>query len=109
MGAPKQVVDDRLLVDGVVYRWAERRAPQWSPRHGWVGLVITVEPAEDPQRPLVIEYPMPADWKPNGSMARRIKRPGAVDSSDFANQVSKALAAGWDPASRGKPFVFVAE
>jgi len=109
LGAPKQAVDDRLTVDGVEYRWRERRAPQWSPAHGWVGLVITVEPVEDPQKQLVIEYPMPAGWKPSGVQARRIKRPRTVDTGDFARQVALALAAGWDPGSRGKPFVFGAE
>ena len=109
MGAPKQIIDDRLFVDGIAFRWSERRAPQWSPGHGWVGLVITVEPVEDPQKVLVIEYPMPPGWKPSGVQARRIKRPSTVDNGDFARQVGLALAAGWDPASRGKPFVFGAE
>ena len=44
MAPPKQQPPERITVDGVDYIWSVRRAPQYSPQHGWVGLVITVEP-----------------------------------------------------------------
>lgn len=80
MAPPKQQPPERITVDGVDYIWSVRRAPQFSAKHGWVGLVITVEPAERPQRVLVIEYPMPKDWTPAGPMARRIARPPSAPS-----------------------------
>ncbi len=95
-----------ITVDGVPYVWSVRRLPQYSPQHGWVGLVITVEPASRPQRVLVIEYPMPPDWEPLGPMSRRVARP-EIKSDDFPNQIRAALDAGWDPAARGKPFNYV--
>jgi hypothetical protein len=95
-----------ITVDGVAYVWSVRRMPQYSAEHGWVGLVITVEPAVRPQRVLVIEYPMPADWTPAGPMARRIARPPITDE-DFPAQIRAAIEAGWDPGARGKPFNYV--
>lgn len=106
MGSPKIQTPQPITVDGVDYVWTVRRVPQYSPEHGWVGLVITVEPASRPQRGLVIEYPMPEDWKPLGPAARRIARP-QIKSDDFPNQIRAALDAGWDPAARGKPFNYV--
>ena len=106
MARQKRAVEGQVSVDGDGYRWSLRREPQWSAAHGWVGLVITVEPAEEPRKLLVIEYPMPEDWKPVGPMGHRIQRP-PIESGDFPAQIAAALEAGWDPASRGKPFVFV--
>jgi hypothetical protein len=54
---------------------------------------------------LVIEYPMPPDWKGAGSAARRIAR-APIASEDFPARITAALAAGWNPASRGKPFLY---
>lgn len=97
-----------VTVEGESFQWSVRRAPQWF-NGQWVGLVITVEPAEDPRKVLVIEYPMPPDWRPTaGSLARRVARP-PIASDDFAHQIARAMAAGWDPGSRGKPFVFDVE
>jgi hypothetical protein len=105
----KRSVGGRVTIDGADYIWSLRREPQWyPPLKAWVGVVITVEPAEDPQKLLIIEYPMPENWKGMGPMGHRMPRP-AIDSSDFANQIARALAAGWDPGSRGKPFVFDVE
>jgi hypothetical protein len=106
MAPPKQQPPERITVDGADYIWSVRRAPQYSAQHGWVGLVITVEPAERPQRVLVIEYPMPKDWTPAGPMARRIARP-PITSEDFPAQIRAALGAGWEPSARGKPFNYV--
>lgn len=80
--------------------------PQYSAKHGWVGLVVTVEPAQRPQRALVVEWPLPADWEPLGPMARRIGRP-VIEVGELPEQIRAALAAGWDPAARGKPFNYV--
>ena len=106
MARQKRAVNGKVAVDGVSYGWILRREPQWSPVHGWVGVVITVEPEEEPRKQLVIEYPIPDDWKPAGPMGHRLQRP-AIDSADFPEQIAQALDAGWDPTSRGKPFVFV--
>ena len=106
MAGQKRSVEGLLTVGADQYRWSLRREPQWSSAHGWVGVVITVEPVEMPQRQLVIEYPMPPDWRPAGPMARRLQR-APIDSGDFPAQVANAIKAGWDPGSRGKPFNYV--
>lgn len=108
MVGQSRIVEGRVSVEGEDYLWSLRREPQWSAAHkAWVGVVITVEPAEAPQKQLVIEYPMPEDWKPPKGSAPRMSK-ASIDSSDFANQIAQALEAGWNPASRGKPFIYVA-
>ena len=66
------------------------------------GLALHVELANEPQRALIIEFPFQILNHRNSPHRQRPK----VAEKDVMAAISSALAAGWDPESRGKPFVF---
>lgn len=90
-------------VDGLTYEWALQREPQWCTVDGWRGMVVSVRQAGE-QREALLEFPMPKSG--NGSQHRR--RP-PINHAIAANGVRAALAAGWEPASRGKPDTYMVD
>jgi hypothetical protein len=97
----KRSMEDVATVDGVKYRWQIHREPQWATVDGGKGLCISVQHEENPQKVLLLEYPFP---KPS----RHAQRP-KVSKHDVAVQIGKAIEAGWEPESRGKPFTYMIE
>jgi hypothetical protein len=91
-------------IDGQKYEWELEREPQWCTTDGWRGMTVALRQV-GAQRLAVLEFPMPK--RPlNGSPQRQ--RP-QIDDAIAANGVRAALAAGWEPASRGKPVVFMVD
>jgi len=90
-------------VDGLRYEWAVQREPQWCTADGWRGMVVAVRQVEE-QREALLEFPMPKSG--NGSQYRR--RP-QLNNAIAANGVRAALAAGWEPSSRGKPETYMVD
>jgi len=90
-------------VDGVHYEWAVEREPQWCTADGWRGMVVSVRQVDRPREAL-LEFPVPKAG--NGSPYRR--RP-QVNDAIARNCVRAALAAGWDPTSRGKPETYMVD
>jgi len=86
-----------IEVDGQSYRWTVQREPRWCTVDGWRGMIVSLRQA-NAQREALLEFPMPKSG--NGSQHRR--RP-QIDDAIAANGVRAALAAGWEPTSRGKP------
>lgn len=97
----KRDLGDIAVIDGVAYSWRVYREPQWSSVDGAKGLCISVEPQEDPQKILLMEYPFPP---PN----RHQQRP-KISKTDVAQRIREAIEAGWNPESRGKPFTYIIE
>lgn len=97
----KRSMEDVAKVDGVAYRWHIHREPQWASVDGAKGLCIAVQHEENPQKTLLLEYPFP---KPS----RHAQRP-KVSKQDVALQIAKAIADGWEPESRGKPYTYMIE
>lgn len=97
----KRSMEDTAVIDGVKYRWHIHREPQWASVDGAKGLCISVQHEENPQKVLLLEYPFP---KPS----RHAQRP-KVSKHDVAIQIGKAIEAGWEPESRGKPFTYMIE
>jgi hypothetical protein len=93
-----------VTVDGLEYAWALQREPQWCTADGWRGMTVTLRQV-DGRREAVLEFPMPRHAL-NGSPQRQ--RPPLNDAI-AANGVRAALAAGWEPASRGKPVTFMVD
>jgi hypothetical protein len=85
-------------VDGLQYEWAVQREPQWCTVDGWRGMTVMLR-CRDAQREAILEFPMPP------LRGRHLHRP-EVNRRVVENGVRAALAAGWDPASRGKAVVF---
>ena len=102
-GSSQRITDGVVTVGEAEFRWNVHREPQWCTEHGWKGLVIAVEPAVEPQRRLIIKYPFP-ESKAVGTF-RRMQLP-KISVPDVVARIVEAIDAGWNPDSRGKPFVF---
>jgi len=57
----------------------------------------------DAQREAILEFPMPSARR--SKLQPQLRRP-QVNQRIVENGIRSALAAGWDPISRGKPVVF---
>ncbi|MDI1295761.1 MAG: hypothetical protein PSY12_07725 [bacterium] len=92
-----------VVVDAIKYEWELRREPQWSDADGWKGMTVALL-QEDTQRGAVLEFPPPKRLL-KGLQRGRLQ----INDAMIARGVRAALAAGWEPSSRGKPVVFVVD
>ncbi len=90
-------------VDGVQYEWELRSEPQWGETEGWKGMTVALL-QKDTLRGAVIEFPPPKRLL-KGMQRGRLQ----VDGPTISRGVRAALAAGWEPTSRGKPMRFVVD
>ncbi|MET0364445.1 MAG: hypothetical protein ABW169_07305 [Sphingobium sp.] len=90
-------------VDGLTYEWQLQREPQWSDAEGWMGMTIALV-QQDMQRGAVLEFPPPKRLL-KGLPRGRLQ----INDAIVSRGVRAALLAGWEPASRGKPMVFVVD
>jgi hypothetical protein len=93
----KRELGGRLEVAGYPLRWSLKSEQIWSPGGDHVGLRLSVEREDEAHRELVLEYP----FQEGG----RIERPD-IDLHGLAGDVGRAMEAGWNPKSRGRPFHF---
>ena len=93
-----------MTVEGVALVWELLSEPQWSNSgDGYIGMRIGVRVANATTRELVIEYPFPTDRR---GFPKSVPQRPEVSQPMVERSVEQALAAGWDPQSRGKAFVF---
>lgn len=90
-------------VDGHTYEWQLQREPQWSDAGGWRGMTISLL-QKDMQREALLEFPPPKRLL-KGLQRGRLQ----INDAIVSRGVRAALLAGWEPASRGKPMVFVVD
>ncbi|MBI1683658.1 hypothetical protein [Caulobacter hibisci] len=87
-----------IEVDGDPYAWRLHRQPQWSrdpaERHG---MAIAVRHKEG-QREAVVEFPPGPQPKYGAPMLK----PSHIAPALVAKAITSAIAAGWEPLSRGK-------
>jgi hypothetical protein len=90
-------------VDALHYGWELRNEPQWSESEGWKGMTIALQ-RKDTQRGALLEFPPPK------RLLKGMPR-GRLQISDpiLIRAIRAALEAGWEPASRGKPMVFMVD
>jgi hypothetical protein len=90
-------------VDGLEYEWELRSEPQWGESDGWKGMTIALRQTHT-QRGALLEFPPPK------RLLKGMQR-GCLQISDatLSRGVRAALLAGWEPASRGKPVVFMVD
>jgi hypothetical protein len=97
----KRELGGTLEVDGFPLRWTLRSEQIWSPDGSHLGLRISVERADEAHRELILEYPFveaPAgkvEWRPDFKADR------------LESDIRQAMALGWKPKSRGRPFTVV--
>lgn len=90
-------------VDGFQYEWEVRREPQWGESDGWQGMTVALQ-QKDTKRGAVIEFPPPKRLM-KGMQRGRLQ----INDTIVSRGIRAALAAGWEPWSRGKPMVFMVD
>lgn len=89
-----------VQVDGEDYEWEVRRQPQRTTGNNWDGIGIALKLVEG-QREAIVLFPMV--MRANGSPNFERQR---ISIDSVKNAIASAIAAGWDPNSRGKVVVF---
>jgi hypothetical protein len=105
MARTKQGPEFQIEVGGEPYVWRLQRQPGWSGDAAeWRGMAIAVRHQEG-QREAVLEFP-PGPQPRYGAPLLQASRipPGLV-----ARAIASAIAAGWDPHSRGKTVAIVVD
>jgi hypothetical protein len=90
-------------VDGLQYEWELRSEPQWAESEGWKGMTVALL-QKDTQRGALLEFPPPKRLL-KGLQRGRLQ----VSDATVSRGIRAALLAGWEPASRGKPVVFMVD
>ena len=93
----KRALSGSLDVDGFALRWCLKSEQIWDPQGNHIGLRLSVERADETRRELVLEYP----FREGG----RIERPD-IDPHTLQSDIRRVMDAGWNPKSRGRPFIF---
>lgn len=109
MPRSKRQIEHAVEIDGFPLVWRLHREQQWYTSDGWKGVAIHVcaADAEGRRRELHLEYPAMKTQRLQHTHTDRVVvsiRPGKIEE-----HIRQAMEAGWDPASRGKPFVFEIE
>jgi hypothetical protein len=90
--------DLEIVVDGEPYVWRLQRLPQWSNNTmEWRGKAIAVRHKEG-KRETVIEFPP----EPPPKFGTPPLKASQIPKTLVARAITSAIAAGWNPMSRGK-------
>jgi hypothetical protein len=100
----KRTLTGVVEVDGVKYEWQLQREPQWCGVDGYRGMTVLLRLIDTP-REAVLEFP---NQRLSINRLSNRHRP-QINNAIAANGVRAALSAGWDPASRGKPIVYIVD
>ena len=98
-----QIQSGSVNVDGVPYDWHLQREPHLSDDEGWKGMTISLL-QQDAKREALVEFPAPKRLL-KGLPRGRLQ----LDDATISRCVRAAIAAGWDPMSRGRPVVFMVD
>jgi hypothetical protein len=104
MPRAKRLIEGAVTIDGFSLVWHLHREQQFSGEDGWRGLAIHVKVAEGVRRELHLEYPAWVEEK-RGVKYVEQPRPNILPSKVEAH-IRQAMAAGWNPEARGKPYVY---
>jgi hypothetical protein len=105
MARTKQNPEFEIEVDGEPYVWRLQRRPQWSSDSAsWRGMAIAVRHQEG-KREAVLEFP-PGPQPRFGAPQLQASQ---ISRELVATAITSALAAGWEPMSRGKTVAIVVD
>ena len=93
-----------IVIDGNSLEWRLVSQPQWTTEDGYIGLRISVRAEDACHRELILEYPFPE--RVNRVGLRQLPLRPKFSSHTIEADIRQAIATGWDPNSRGKPFRF---
>jgi hypothetical protein len=95
----KRDLSGALMVDGYPLRWSLKSEQIWDPSGDHTGLRLSVERSDEAHRELILEYPFVE--MPGGKTARP-----DIKADRLEDDIRRAIDAGWNPKSRGRPFIF---
>jgi hypothetical protein len=110
----KREITGTVTMDDVVLHWEVRSEPQWNTTDGDIGMRLTVQaegvltarnprvPKNKAHRELVLEYPFEKRQKKTSRFPDRPK----IEDEALKADIRLAIEAGFEPLSRGRPFVF---
>jgi hypothetical protein len=101
----KRAIQSSVTIDGVPLIWRLHREQNWTADEKAVGLAIHVQVVGPVRRELYLEYPVVRKQTNGYTTAALTTRP-PIAAAKVAGHIREAIAAGWDPESRGKPFVY---
>jgi hypothetical protein len=101
----KRSIQSSVTIDGVPLVWRLHREQSWTDDQNAVGLAIHVQVVGLVRRELYLEYPVMRKQQNGFATAVQTHRP-PIAAAKVAAHIREAMAAGWDPESRGKPFVY---
>lgn len=99
----KQPLAATLVIDGHELLWTAVRETQWRSENDYQGVAVSVRLKDAVRKELLLKYPF-LGTKANGKwhLPEKLKiTPRIVEDG-----IRAALAAGWEPNSRGKTFTF---
>lgn len=100
----KRTIGGLIVIDGNSLEWTLVSQPQWTTEGGYIGLRISVRAEDACHRELILEYPFPK--KAKGVRLPQLPQRPKFSGKTVEADVRQAIATGWDPNSRGKPFRF---
>ena len=103
MPRAKRSIQSATKIDGFSLVWRLHREQQMSTEADWTGMAIHVKVAEGVRRELHLEYPVYYKEQ-RGVKFTEPPRPTILAAKVEAH-IRQAMAAGYDPGSRGQPFV----
>ena len=110
----KRDIGGTVTVDGVPMHWEVRSEPQWNTTDGNIGMRLTVQavgvvttrnpdvPKNKAHRELILEYAFEKRQKNTSRFPDRPK----IEPEALIADIKLAMEAGFEPLSRGRPFVF---
>lgn len=101
----KRQIQSSVTINSVPLIWRLHREQNWTRDEEAVGLAIHVQVVGLARRELYLEYPVVRRQMNGNSMPALTTRP-PIAAAKVADHIREAMAAGWDPGSRGKPFVY---
>jgi hypothetical protein len=108
MAIRKRTIEGSLTVDGQELSWNLEREQCWTTDDGWKGISIhVVLVAQGTHRTLILDYPA-VSTKNRGYVLTGDGRTKIVPAK-LELHIRQAMEAGWDPVSRGKPYIFPVE
>ena len=110
----KRDIGGTVTVGGVPMHWEVRSEPQWNTTDGDIGMRLTLQaegaltarnpdaPKNKVHRELVLEYAFEKRQKNTSRFPDRPK----IEPEALIADIKLAIEAGFEPLSRGRPFVF---
>jgi hypothetical protein len=102
MPRAKRSIEGAVTIDGFSLIWNLHREQQWFTADGWKGVAIHVRCAAGKRRELFLEFPPIGSERVGNTKEAPARHP--ISAAMVEAGIREAMAAGWDPGSRGQPY-----